>query len=50
MILLKLECGKQEGKGGGDFNSKTYFEVGNGRRVKFWMDTWCASLFRLCFP
>lgn len=27
-------------RGWGDIESRTFFEMGNGKRVKFWKDTW----------
>ena len=35
----------------GTFKAKTRFEVGNGRRIKFWHDVWCDDmLLKDTFP
>ena len=31
-------------KGWGFFKSRTRFEVGKGRRIKFWQDEWCGDV------
>ena len=50
LVHMELVCGKILERGGPLYLDFFLYEIGDGSKVRFWLDRWCGTSLADCYP